>query len=277
MSCSTSDEERKAAAPSGGRLTAVDDWEEIWTGLRLPRRVRSWNESERQLIGLLHRQLPPPPSRLLEVGCAGSAWLPYINRRYGLEVWGIDFSPAGCEMARSNLELLGSEGEVICGDFLSEGVLPEEHFDVVVSFGVVEHFEDTTEVLRGLARFIRPGGRIVTVIPNMESWLWRAGAALEPAYTEQHHCMDPESLGRSHEKAGLEILVPGRRMGGFSLWQLPWGRILPGRTPSFLRRIFGVMVAGANLVMTLPLRLPAPWRGSRRLSSEILVVARKPG
>jgi SAM-dependent methyltransferase len=192
-------------------------------------------------------------------------------------VWGVDFSPIGCEMARRNLELLGSEGEVVCGDFLAEDVLPEEHFDVVISLGVVEHFRDTTEVLRGIARFVRPGGQIITVIPNMESWLWRIGALLEPAYTEQHRRMDPVSLQGGHEAAGLEIVVPGRRMGGFSLWQLPWGRILPGWTPSIARRIFGVVVAGANLAITLPLRLPAPWRGSRRLSSEILVVARKAG
>ena len=40
-------------------------------------------------------------------------------------------------------------------------------YDLVMSFGVVEHFKDTTACLKACAAFVKPGGQMFTMIPNM--------------------------------------------------------------------------------------------------------------
>ncbi|WP_436620554.1 class I SAM-dependent methyltransferase [Sorangium sp. So ce136] len=54
-----------------------------------------------------------------------------------------------------------------------ETIQPPERFvgaiDAVVSLGVVEHFEDTAGCLRACARYLRPGGRIITEVQRSQS------------------------------------------------------------------------------------------------------------
>jgi 2-polyprenyl-3-methyl-5-hydroxy-6-metoxy-1,4-benzoquinol methylase len=40
-------------------------------------------------------------------------------------------------------------------------------FDVVISFGLVEHFEDTDACLKAINKFLAPKGLLITFIPNM--------------------------------------------------------------------------------------------------------------
>lgn len=44
-------------------------------------------------------------------------------------------------------------------------------FDVVVTFGVVEHFIDTRACLDAMSQFLKPGGLLVTSIPNLAGWI----------------------------------------------------------------------------------------------------------
>jgi 2-polyprenyl-3-methyl-5-hydroxy-6-metoxy-1,4-benzoquinol methylase len=43
-------------------------------------------------------------------------------------------------------------------------------FDVVISFGLIEHFEDTDACLKAISQFIAPQGLLITFIPNMEGF-----------------------------------------------------------------------------------------------------------
>ena len=42
--------------------------------------------------------------KLLEIGCGGSAWLPYLAKESGFEVYGIDYSELACQQAAQVLE-----------------------------------------------------------------------------------------------------------------------------------------------------------------------------
>ena len=41
------------------------------------------------------------------------------------------------------LSIEGVKGDIVCADFFSPPESMIEEFDVVISFGVLEHFEDT--------------------------------------------------------------------------------------------------------------------------------------
>lgn len=105
--------------------------------------------------------------KLLELGCGGSAYLPYFFRQFGLQVYGMDYSERGCELARQMCEVNGVPSQIICSDFFEPPPEMLAAFDVVVSFGVVEHFTDTQSSLSRFANFLRPGGLMITTVPNM--------------------------------------------------------------------------------------------------------------
>ncbi len=105
--------------------------------------------------------------KLLEIGCGNSAWLPYLKNEFGFDVYGIDYSEEGCEQAKKILEREGVDGTIYCTDAFTpaEDLLSE--FDVVCSFGVVEHFNDTAKTLHAFSGYLRKGGLLITAIPNM--------------------------------------------------------------------------------------------------------------
>src|SRR5881394_4082416 len=105
--------------------------------------------------------------KLLEVGAANSAWLPYFAIHQGFNVAGLDYSDGGCAQARAVLQRAGVAGTITCADMFDPPEALVGAFDSVVSFGVVEHFERVEDAVRAVATFCSPGGIVATVVPNM--------------------------------------------------------------------------------------------------------------
>ena len=144
--------------------------------------------------------------KLLEIGCARSAWLPYFAKEFGFGVVGIDYSPVGCQMAKEVLRSSGIRGEIVCSDLFSppQGMLGE--FDVVVSFGVIEHFDDTEYCLKAVSSFLKPGGILITNIPNMVGCNGYLQKVINKPVYDIHQLISSSSLRASHASAGLEVL-----------------------------------------------------------------------
>ena len=108
----------------------------------------------------------------------------------------------------------GVEGRIVEGDLFSPPKEMLEAFDVVVSFGVVEHFDDTTAATEALGRFLVPGGTLVTVIPNLGGSL----IALIQRFVNRpvfdvHVPLDHRQLADAHRAAGLELRTCGYFLG----------------------------------------------------------------
>jgi SAM-dependent methyltransferase len=82
----------------------------------------------------------------------------------------------------------------------------EEAFDVVVSFGLIEHFEDTVSIVRAASRFLKPGGMLITNIPNMTGLIGHLQKILNKPVYDVHKLLDQQMLKTSHECAGLEVI-----------------------------------------------------------------------
>lgn len=150
-------------------------------------------------------------SRVLEAGCGRSRWLPFLAARLGCRVAGIDIEPHAAELARANLEGAGVGGEIVCGDAFTlhrRGEL-RGAFDVVYSLGVLEHFPDVVGRISSLSLYLKPGGRLLTTVPNLHGpnwWLQRLG---DRRTLEAHVVHDPPSLQEAHEAAGLKTIAAG--------------------------------------------------------------------
>lgn len=143
---------------------------------------------------------------LVEIGCARSAVLPLFAKKLGFQVSGVDYSPNGCEQTRLMLKRADVPGEVYCCDIFN---IPDElieQFDVVVSFGLIEHFSDTTAIVAALSRLIKPGGLIFTNVPNMHGMTGFVQKILDKKVYDIHVPLTAEVVRVAHEEAGLSIL-----------------------------------------------------------------------
>jgi SAM-dependent methyltransferase len=202
--------------------------------------------------------------RVLEVGAGGANYrLLALHRWAGAHVTGIDYSDVGLEVLRTLFRLDGADVDVVRGDFVHVD-LPRRDFDLVVHWGVLEHFRDPVPFLRACCAALRPGGRVLFSMPNMEAWAARAWARFSPRNWSKHVLHDGAVLRRACAAAGLE-LEREFHFGGVALQMAAWER--PGLVPALLG--FGqraVRYASRRLGVTLD---------SRRLSQHRGVLARK--
>ncbi|MGE0030064.1 MAG: class I SAM-dependent methyltransferase [Steroidobacteraceae bacterium] len=143
---------------------------------------------------------------LIEAGCARSGVLPLFAKKLGFWVSGIDYSPNGCEQTRLMLEREGIQAEVHCLDVFS---IPDdlvERYDVLVSFGLIEHFSDTTAIVAALARLIKPGGLIFTNVPNMFGVTGFLQKVMDKDVFDIHVPLSAEAVRNAHELAGLQVV-----------------------------------------------------------------------
>lgn len=155
------------------------------------------------------RRVASPGTSLIEVGCGRSQLLPYFAKHFGLRVSGLDYSAVGCERARQILERERIHGEIFCGDLWTFSGFHAPGYDVVFSFGLVEHFDDTPAIIDALARFARPGGAVLTLIPNMRGSVGALQRALARDIYDIHVPLSAADLARAHLEAGLSVQASG--------------------------------------------------------------------
>lgn len=153
---------------TGNDLTSTGFWGQryqqfrpgMWEWLKpLVRRKRY-----RMLAELLD-QVSLPIANVLELGCAPGDCLMHLHRvRPEHKLHGIDFSEDGVSLAHGRLRQRRIEASLHCGDFRTIE-LPFK-VDLVISFGLIEHFGDSAAIVRHHIRFCVPGGRVVATVPN---------------------------------------------------------------------------------------------------------------
>ena len=150
---------------------------------------------------------------LLEVGCARSVWLPYFAREFGFTISGLDYSEFGCQQSKSILESAGVTGNIVCADLFTPPSSLLENFDVVVSFGVIEHFTDTSACVKSLSQFLKPGGILISIVPNMAGWTGILQKLLAPQVYSIHVPLNKNDLYSAHRMAGLSEISCAYFMG----------------------------------------------------------------
>ncbi len=110
-------------------------------------------------------------AKVIEIGSAPGTALVWLNEKFGLVPYGIEYSQAGVEL---NMVIFASHGlepaNVIHADFLSGDIETRfaGQFDVVVSHGFIEHFDNPKEVVSMHTALLKRGGILIISIPNLE-------------------------------------------------------------------------------------------------------------
>jgi 2-polyprenyl-3-methyl-5-hydroxy-6-metoxy-1,4-benzoquinol methylase len=229
-------------------------WNSQWAVSKSPRRLRSWRDYLSWRFTRLFREYIRPGDRVLEIGCGGSRFLPYFAKELGAEVWGLDFAPAGILTAKGALLRAGVSGTILEGDLFTTTDLPESSFDVVFSAGFIEHFPQTANVVRHIARFAKPGtGLVITEIPNVCGWFFsKLQKRLDPDLYAQHVPITPAQMDLAHREAGARPVRAAQYFGTLGLGVINYDRALcrlPRRARMLLRRSLEI----PQFVVTAPL------------------------
>ena len=121
----------------------------------------SLGEAEAKLLKLVERfegHLPLEPGlRYLDLGC-GSGELSLAFARLGVTlITGVDYLPRNIERARACAAQCGLEGaRFVCCDLYEW--IPQEKYDVLLSFDALEHIDSPGVFLRKMSEIIAPGG-----------------------------------------------------------------------------------------------------------------------
>ncbi len=138
--------------------------------------------------------------RLLDYGC-GSGWYLERMRRRGWNVTGMDFSPHGARKVRERYGI-----EVHVGK-LPHPAVPEASYDVITLGCVLEHVHAPHELIAAATEALKPGGLLVIVVQNIDSWGFRVfGPSWWPLELPRHLLhFKPATLRRLVESHGLEV------------------------------------------------------------------------
>jgi SAM-dependent methyltransferase len=175
-------------------------------------------------------------------------------------VEGIEYTDVGASLSRLNLERAGVEGVIRQADFFD---VPPSSFDLVLSLGFIEHFDDLPRVFARHVAFTAPGGTLAIGVPNYRGLNRRLQQLTDASHLDLHNldAMRPALYRELAAHHGLSVTFIGH-IGGIDPIVIKLGRrwLLP-----FL------------LLEGLYRRLPFADRINHPLaSSYMLVVMRRP-
>lgn len=253
------------AAEAGSALTKADDWGEYYAGLDLARLERAT-----KLPCRIDRWLNERTGRIFELGCGGSSLLAR-SAELGWEVSGIDFNKGALSSLRAFLKSKGyKHSNLIHSDiFRYDCSQLSGQYDILVSFGFLEHFKDPRPILEKWVSIVRPGGLVISIIPNLFSVNAAVFKRLDPEFWKMHVPFPPEALESFHSGLGLTPILSAHYFGKYNVHSLiPWEKIEERIRP---RLAFKLLKYAANFGVGSALRL-LPDHGLRPINPLIMGV-----
>lgn len=155
-----------------------------------------WHSQRRQVLKMLSK------GALLDVGCSSGAFLRSLKDT-GIDLYGIEISPEEARRAE-----LGSGARVFAGEILDARFSPAS-FDIITCFHVLEHVHEVVRVLERLTEWLKPGGWLYILVPNIEATEARIfGSHWYGLELPRHlYHFSPSSLSRLLHSVGLNEVV----------------------------------------------------------------------
>lgn len=202
--------------------------------------------------------LVPARRGILDIGCGNGFMLGLARERGWTDVRGVEPSADAIAQARPDVR------ELIVPDIMRRGLLPDESFDAVTMFQVLDHMPDPQTLLRDCRTVLRPGGAILALNHNVAAWSARVLGERSPIVDVEHtYLYSPETIRRLFEQAGFEVMSVASVRNTHSLAYLLHLVPMPPRLKaSLLPRLRGTRLG--QLRTTIPL-------------GNLCLIARRPG
>ena len=238
-----------------GDLTDVASWERAWRRSPLTAVRSSLQQNHDHLLRDFFAHAGTHALSVLEIGCAPGKKLRDMARlspsnRYS----GVDFAPKALADTERYLRSVGITPDLHLADVRT--FVPPEQYDLVVSFGLIEHFDDARAILEHHVRLAKPGGTVGVQLPNYRHPALKRALSIYSPDTLATHNLEVMDLGVLEQLArdcGLVDIATGCYGGA----TMPVARVAPGLVGRGLR----LAATAWNLAFrVLPTRL-SPWQG----------------
>ncbi len=165
------------------------------------------------------------PGKILDVGTAGGSFLAMARKR-GWQVYGVELNRWLCGWAQTHYGLHVQPGTI---DDLK---YPDNFFDVITLWDVLEHVPNPSEVLKKCHRLLKPGGFIYLNYPDYGSYAARLMGRRWVFLLSVHiYYFTRKTIARVLEKTGFQPLSYRAHFQTLSLGYLvfrmqPYSRLL---------------------------------------------------
>lgn len=220
---------------------------------------------------LFHRQLAEiveegKVKTAIELGGFPGYYAVFLKKYLKLDVTLLDYfvhPPVVNELLKKN-GLNEQDIHIIETDLFS--YRPEQQYDLVLSCGLIEHFNDTADIINRHITFVKPGGTLFITLPNFKAVNGWFQKNFDKENYDKHNIdsMNPALLKSICEKAGLKEVRSGY-FGHFSVW-LEDESQKPAGVRLFKKAVW---LTGKVLTKIIPFE-------SKNLSPYIILEAKKP-
>lgn len=206
------------------RLTKKEYWETGWKNMQLPASFLddySHRVISKKFLETI-RGLNIKPEKIIELGGCPGRWPDFFSKNFSCVCDALDYGENNCEITRKNFELLGISGNIYNQD-LFDNTLAKESYDVVISDGLVEHFETMGEVFGKHCELVKKGGLLIVGVPNIkQSSFYDYFAKKDPVGYAGYRAVEKKELIDAAVKYGLKIKFCGY-LGVINLGLVGWG------------------------------------------------------
>ncbi len=152
--------------------------------------------------------------KICEVGSGDGRLLKKIADKFNYQPFGIEYSTEPIQEAKQR------GITVIHGDTFDQAILKEyeEHFDIVFSYGFIEHIIPPEKAIQAHLKILKKGGILVLQIPRFKKFNWLKAKIFRPDLLPLHNLaiMEQEVLSELGKKEGIQEIFC-RNYGTFKL------------------------------------------------------------
>jgi SAM-dependent methyltransferase len=127
-----------------------------------------WYRARREVLAaLIGRKVAlPKDAKLLEIGCGTGHNLEMLGQFGSVDALEVDDVARAMAEKRLGHKVLSAPLPEL------EGVA-DDRYDLVAALDVIEHIPDDNAALEGIARVLKPGGKLLATVPAHQ-WMWSA-------------------------------------------------------------------------------------------------------
>lgn len=143
-------------------------WNQVWsdngeynyTNLRLFKTIDKIKNITNAGVNFKNKQV-------LDIGCGNGITLMYLRKHFDIKGVGIDISKNVIKELQENIK--DANLSFYVGDHRNLQMIEHDQFDIILSFGVIEHFKEYGLALAEARRVLKPNGQLILIQPHLFS------------------------------------------------------------------------------------------------------------
>lgn len=202
--------------------------------------------------------------KAIEIGCVPGTILARICNMFGYKPVGIDYDKNTKEIFSKTMNNYGLDNfEVYNEDFNKWNT--NEKFDLVCSFGFIEHFDNPEEILQSHLKLLKEDGKLIVEIPNFSGFNGFIHKLVDKPNLDNHNTsiMNPEFFKDFATKNNLNIVY----LGYYGSWHFQWGYGRRDTANIFQKGIYALLKIISKITIHIKMR--------NKLSNYIFLIAEK--